>query len=236
MSTLLHLDQVSRRFGGLAALHPVSIEVTAGTRHAVIGPNGAGKTTLLNLAAGTLRPTTGRIAFAGRDITRLSAPDRAWHGIGRTWQHPAVCGRLTVASNLALALTHRSDRAARAMQLRRRSLHARVAELVDNAGLSEYATTRAGQLPYGLQRQLELAMALAALPKLLLLDEPSAGLDPDEISRLADRLTALTADVTVLLVDHQSGLCNIVRTPRAPSTRPRATRRGSACRRRAASS
>ena len=206
MTALLRLDQVSRRFGGLTALHPVSVEVTAGTRHAVIGPNGAGKTTLLNLVAGTLRPTTGSIAFAGHDITRLSAPARARHGIGRTWQHPAVCARLTVAANLALALTHPSDRAARAMLLRRRGLHARVAELVDNAGLTEHATTRAGQLPYGLQRQLEFAMALAARPRLLLLDEPSAGLDPDEISRLADRITALTDDVTVLLVDHHLDL------------------------------
>ncbi|RSM64035.1 ABC transporter [Actinoplanes sp. ATCC 53533] len=206
MTTLLHLDGVSRRFGGLTALHPVSIDVTAGTRHAVIGPNGAGKTTLLNLVAGTLRPTEGRICLAGRDITRLSAPARARHGIGRTWQHPAICGRLTVAANLALALTHRTDRAARAMLFSRRTLHTRVAELVDNAGLANRATTPAGQLPYGLQRHLELAMALATRPRLLLLDEPSAGLDPDEITRLTSLITALPDDVTVLLVDHNLDL------------------------------
>ena len=204
--TLLHLDEISRRFGGLTALHPVSLEVTAGARHAVIGPNGAGKTTLLNLVAGTLHPTAGRICFAGHDITRRSAPDRARQGIGRTWQHPAVCGRLTVEANLALALTHRADRAARAMLLSRRALRTRVAELADHAGLADHAATPAGQLPYGLQRYLELAMALATRPRLLLLDEPSAGLDPDEIARLTALIAALPTDVTVLLVDHNLDL------------------------------
>ncbi|BEL12924.1 hypothetical protein Q0Z83_111150 [Actinoplanes sichuanensis] len=205
MTTLLQLNGISRRFGGLTALHPIDLDVTAGSRHAVIGPNGAGKSTLLNLIAGTLRPTGGRITFAGRDITRLSPAARARHGIGRTWQHPAVCGRLAVAANLELALTHPSDRAARTV-LRRRALHARVDELIDDAGLTGDATTRAGQLPYGLQRQLELAMALATRPRLLLLDEPSAGLDPDEISRLTHLISALDDDVTVLLVDHNLDL------------------------------
>jgi branched-chain amino acid transport system ATP-binding protein len=197
VSGLLHLHAVSRRFGGLVALHDLSLDVAAGTRHAVIGPNGAGKTTLLNLIAGSLRPTSGRITFDGRDITRLPAPARARQGIGRTFQHPALFGRLTVTANLTLAL-NRTTRRGRAGQ---------VARLLDDAGLTGYAHVPAGRLPYGLRRRLELAMVLAGRPRLLLLDEPSAGLDPDETARLSRLLTAQTGDeVTVLLVDHNLDL------------------------------
>jgi branched-chain amino acid transport system ATP-binding protein len=197
---LLHLDGVGRHFGGVVALHDLSLDVAAGARHAVIGPNGAGKTTLLNLIAGTLRPTSGRIMVDGRDITRLPAPDRARRGIGRTFQHPALFGRLTVTANLTLALTP-------GRRQRPRDLSRRVARLLDDAGLSRYADTPTGRLPYGLQRRLELAMVLAARPRLLLLDEPSAGLDPVETTRLTQLLTTHTGnDITVLLVDHNLNL------------------------------
>jgi branched-chain amino acid transport system ATP-binding protein len=206
MTTLLHLDNVGRRFGGLAALHEVSVELAAGTRHAIIGPNGAGKTTLVNLIAGTLRPSAGTIVFDGRDITRLPAAARARHGIARTWQHPAVFGRLTVTANLTLALTHHRNGTARNRLLPRAALQDRAARLIGDAGLAEHATIPAGQLPYGLQRRLELAMALATRPRLLLLDEPSAGLDPHETTRLTQEITALDGDIGVLLVDHNLDL------------------------------
>jgi len=182
----------------------VSIEVTVGARHAVIGPNGAGKTTLLNLIAGTLRPTSGTITFGGHAITTLPAYARARHGIGRTWQHPAVFARLSVADNLTLATDPRHRKT---LGRHHGTPRARVAALLEQAGLDGYATVPAGRLPYGLQRRLELAMALASRPRLLLLDEPSAGLDPDELSRLTGMLTALRDDgVTVVLVDHNLDL------------------------------
>jgi branched-chain amino acid transport system ATP-binding protein len=197
--TALVLNQVSRRFGGLTALDALTLYLPAGARHAVIGPNGAGKTTLLNLIAGTVRATAGRIVFDGVDITGLPTPARARRGISRTWQHPAVFGRLTVAGNLTLAVTGRDTATHR---LRRRQERHAVAELVEQSALTDVADTLAGRLSYGLQRRLELAMAMAGRPRLLLLDEPSAGLDPDEVSQLIGQVRALPADVTVLLIDH----------------------------------
>jgi branched-chain amino acid transport system ATP-binding protein len=191
--TELRLHRLSRRFGGLTALHELDLDLAAGARHALIGPNGAGKTTLLHLITGTLRPTTGAIIHNGQPINGLSAAARARRGIARTWQHPAIFHRLSVVDNLSLAIHTRRQRA-------------RVEQLLHEAGLAEHATAPAGRLPYGLQRRLELAMALAARPRLLLLDEPSAGLDPDQLTHLTHQLRTLPDHVTVLLVDHHLDL------------------------------
>ncbi|WP_432975031.1 ATP-binding cassette domain-containing protein [Dactylosporangium sp. CA-233914] len=199
-TSMLRLDGVSRRFGGLTALHEISLDLPAGARHAVIGPNGAGKSTLLNLIAGTLAPTTGTIVVDGRDVTRLPARLRARHGVGRSFQHPAVFRRLPVVANLALAVMPGPDDIPGP---RDADGGARV---LDAVGLTEYHSVPAGQLPYGLQRRLELAMALARRPRLLLLDEPSAGLDPGQIDRLTTLLANLDAQTTVLLVDHHLDL------------------------------
>ncbi|ROO63050.1 ABC-type sugar transport system ATPase subunit [Micromonospora sp. Llam0] len=202
----LHLDRVSRRYGGLTALHPLTLTIPTGARHAVIGANGAGKSTLFHLIAGSTRPTTGRIVFDGHDVTRARPASRARRGIGRTWQHPAVFDRLTAAANVALAITRHHT-----LTTRRRFLHpghttALVHAALAAAGLTAHATSPAGALPYGLRRRLELAVALAARPRLLLLDEPSAGLDPDEIQRLAATIGALPDTVTVLFIDHHLDL------------------------------
>ena len=199
-TSMLRLFGVSRRFGGLTALHEVSLDLPAGARHAVIGPNGAGKSTLLNLIAGTDRPSTGTIVVDGRDVTGLPARLRARHGVGRSFQHPAVFRRLPVAANLALAVMPNPDDTPGQQDAEH------VAGILDTAGLAEYHSVPAGQLSYGLQRRLELAMALARRPRLLLLDEPSAGLDPGEIAQLTTLLTSLGADTTVLLVDHHLDL------------------------------
>jgi len=191
VSGRLSLLGLGRRFGGLTALYPITLDIAPGSCHGLIGPNGAGKSTLVNLVAGTLRPSDGRILLDGSDITTDLAARRARHGIGRTFQHPALFARLTVTDNLKLAVRDR---------------RADVPQLVDQTGLATHARTPAGALPYGLQRRVELAMALAQRPRLLLLDEPSAGLDPDEITGLTVQLRALAAVVTVLLVEHNLDL------------------------------
>ncbi|GAA0547070.1 ATP-binding cassette domain-containing protein [Paractinoplanes ferrugineus] len=203
MSTvLLHLDEISRRYGAVTALHPLSLTIPTGARHAIIGPNGAGKTTLLHLIAGTLAPTEGRIVLNSRPITRLSPAARADLGVGRTFQHPAVVDQLTVADNVALAIRRRLTFAVHQRAGHRALRAARVAAALQQVGLTGEAATLAGQLPYGRRRLLEIAVVLAARPRLLLLDEPSAGLDPAEISHLTAVIRALPAEVTVVLVDH----------------------------------
>lgn len=204
--TLLHLDQVARRYGGLHALHPITLDIPIGARHAVIGANGAGKSTLFHLIAGTVHPTGGRVLLDDRDVTRLSPAARAHRGISRTWQHPAVVDRLTAAANVALAITRHATRDTRLRLIRRNHTAALAHAVLATADLADHAETPAGALPYGLQRRLELTVALAAKPRLLLLDEPSAGLDPDETARLVTTIRTLPADITVLLIDHQLNL------------------------------
>ncbi|MCP2323564.1 ABC-type branched-subunit amino acid transport system ATPase component [Hamadaea flava] len=190
----LRLDGLERRYGGLHALKPVSLTIGDGARHAVIGPNGAGKTTLLHLIAGSLKPTSGRLLLDGTDITDLTVPRRVTVGISRTHQHPAVYPKLTVAEHLTLAIPPR----------RVRGDHGTV--VLEMVGLDRSAATPAGKLSYGQQRLLELAVAVAAGPQLLLLDEPSSGLSDHDLRRLSTVLAALGNDVTVLLVDHNLAL------------------------------
>ncbi|WP_018832419.1 ATP-binding cassette domain-containing protein [Salinispora tropica] len=197
-TALLRLAAVSHSYGARRAVDEVTVELPVGARHAIIGPNGAGKSTLLHLVAGTLRPTAGQIHYAGADISRWSAPRRARAGIARTWQHPALAHPLTAVQNVLLAVPGQ-----RLSALRPRPwavLAARTA--LTQVGLAEHADRPAAQLAYGDQRRLEIAVALAAQPRLLLLDEPSAGLAVGEVTRLAELIRALSADITVLLVDH----------------------------------
>jgi branched-chain amino acid transport system ATP-binding protein len=199
MTGLLSVEGLGRRYGDLAALDGVSLRMGPGARHALIGPNGAGKTTLLNLVAGALRPTAGRIHFAGRDVTGLAPARRARLGIGRTHQHPAVWSTLSTVDNVLVAGRRPWGRL-------RRGGRDRARELLASVGLSTVAETLAGALSHGRRRQLELAMALAGEPRLLLLDEPAAGLAPPEVDLLADVLTALPDSVAVLLVEHHLDL------------------------------
>ncbi|HEX5540816.1 MAG TPA: ATP-binding cassette domain-containing protein [Micromonospora sp.] len=203
---LLRLEGLGRRYGGLDALRGLTLGIPAGARHAIIGPNGAGKTTLLNLIAGSVRPSSGRVLFDGRDIGRLGAAARARRGISRTWQHPAIFPRLSVAANVALAVTRHSMRPGRLRRLGRARIGDRSGAVLARVGLTAHAGVRAGRLPYGLRRRLEFAVALAVQPRLLLLDEPSAGLAPDEISLLTAAINALPPEVTVVLIDHNLDL------------------------------
>ena len=203
---LLHLDQVSRRYGAVTALHPLSLDIVAGARHAIIGPNGAGKSTVLHLIAGSIGASSGQVVFDHQPITRLGSAARADRGIGRTFQHPAIVDQLSAADNVALAMRRPSLRAVVRGAPHRTLRAARVTAALDQVGLTGQAATIAGRLSYGQRRLLEIAVVLASGPRLLLLDEPSAGLDPAEIRHLTTIIGELPAEVTVILVDHHLAL------------------------------
>ncbi|WP_238014007.1 ABC transporter ATP-binding protein [Dactylosporangium sp. AC04546] len=198
-SELLSVHGLGRRYGDLRALDGVSLQLAPGERRALIGPNGAGKSTLLNLIAGGLRPTDGKIHFGGRDVTSLGPARRARLGVGRTHQHPAVWSSLSALDNVLVAGRRPWGRL-------RPGGRARAQELLASVGLDAVAGTQAGSLSHGQRRQLELAMALAGEPRLLLLDEPAAGLAPPEVELLAGLLAALPDTVAILLVEHHLDL------------------------------
>jgi branched-chain amino acid transport system ATP-binding protein len=209
MSTvLLHVDNLVKRFGGLAATDHATLQVNAGEIHALIGPNGAGKTTLIHQISGALAPDEGRIVFDGVDLTHTAMHQRAQLGLVRSYQITSVFTRLTVQDNLALAIqaghskTVESSfqfwKAARSEHAR----YARAAEVAERVGLQAQLMQPAGALSHGEQRQLEVGLALATSPKLMLLDEPMAGMGPDESERMVQLLQSLRGHTTLLLVEH----------------------------------
>jgi branched-chain amino acid transport system ATP-binding protein len=204
MTDLLTLRGVTHRYGDLTAVDAVSLSLAPGQRHALIGPNGAGKTTLLDLVAGAVRPHAGRILFAGRDITGLSAAQRARLGIVRTHQQPAIWPALPALDNLLLGGWRAAGGLRRlySPQRLRRRLREPCRQVLDLVGLREAWRVPAGELSHGQRRLLEIAIALTGTPRLLLLDEPTAGLWPAEVENLARVLAGLPAEVAVLLVEH----------------------------------
>lgn len=205
MSNVLTLRGLVCRFGRLAALDGVDLDLPEGQRHAVIGPNGAGKTTLINVVSGAVRPNRGQVVLAGRDLTTTSPARRARAGIARTFQTPALADSLTVADNLAIGAWRHVPRRGRAA-----GAAARAYEQADALGLADLATVPAGQLAHGQRRLLEIGVALAAAPRLLLLDEPAAGLAAADLPVLLDSLRRLPAHVTVLLVEHHMDVVTAV--------------------------
>lgn len=198
---MLQVEEVSVRFGGVQALNRLSLDVRPGAVTGLIGPNGAGKTTTFNVIAGLQRPTTGRVLFAGDDITRLPPQARARGGIARTYQSIEVFGGLSVRDNVQVAVeVHGGWRA-------RRAARVRANELLELVGLGAVAEVTADLLPTGMARLVEVARALASRPRLLLLDEVSSGLSVPETERLGDLLRSLADDgVAVLLVEHDMSL------------------------------
>ena len=200
----VRVEHLIKDFGGLRALDDVTVGVEPGERRAIIGPNGAGKTTLFNIITGLLPPTAGRILLGGQDITGLPAHRRAQLGLGRTFQITTLFPRLSVRENVLLAV--------QAVDRARFTLHRpveafphlfRQAEaLLERWGLRDRAGTPVRFLSHGEQRQVELLLALATHPKVLLLDEPAAGLAPAETAALADILRGLTRETTILLIEH----------------------------------
>ncbi|GIG91249.1 ABC transporter ATP-binding protein [Plantactinospora endophytica] len=208
MTALLSAEAVVRRYGSLVAVDRVDLRIADGERHALIGPNGAGKTTLLDLIGGATRVDGGRIRFDGRDVTRLGPARRARIGIGRIHQRPAVWPSLTALENVVVAGWQQVGgfRGVRSRARFRSRLAEPAAALLEQVGLVDTASTTAAHLSHGQRRQLEIAMALAGRPRLLLLDEPAAGLSGVEVRRLAGLLAELPREVSVLLVEHRLDL------------------------------
>jgi branched-chain amino acid transport system ATP-binding protein len=194
---ILRLRGVSKSFGNVEVLKNVDLDVHAGLRHLLIGPNGAGKTTLFNVVNGIIPASAGTIEFAGADITRLTLHHRARAGLGRTFQIASLFVHLTVWDNLLLAaqapgLTKRAAKLAAQ----------RAAAALERSGLAERRFSLVANLAYGQQRLLEVAMALASEPRMLLLDEPLAGLTQEERLGFADRVMQLSATTAILMIDH----------------------------------
>jgi branched-chain amino acid transport system ATP-binding protein len=203
VTPLLETRAIGKRFGGLEAVTGVDLRLARGEVRALIGPNGAGKTTLVGLISGRLAPTTGRVLFAGRDVTRLGAADRVRLGIVYTFQITSIYRRLTVADNVAVAVQRRRlRRLADWLAPDARGLAREVEAALGVVGLAGVAAEPAGALPYGHQRLLEIAMALALQPALLILDEPTQGLAAAEIDALCRLVRDIAAGATVLLIEH----------------------------------
>ena len=202
--TALEVDNLSHSFGGLTALADVRLAVAPGERRAIIGPNGAGKTTLFNIISGIFRPSTGRIRLFGQDVTRLPTHRRAQLGLARTFQISTLFPRLSVLDSVLLAVQGLD--AARFTLHRRRAAYGHLLEraesLLADWGLADRARQVTRQLSYGEQRQVELVLALAGRPKVLLLDEPTAGLSPAETASVAAMIRRFSRDTTILLIEH----------------------------------
>jgi branched-chain amino acid transport system ATP-binding protein len=201
---LLRVENLVRRFGGIVATDKLSLDVISGELHAIIGPNGAGKTTLISQLTGQLRPSAGTIGFAGRDITQLPAWRRSQLGLARSFQITSLLPDFTASDNVALAAQARSGHSFRFWGDARKEKPLREAarSALARVGLEHRADVVVSKLSHGEQRELELAVALATRPQLLLLDEPMAGLGATESARMVKLLAELRKEVTIILVEH----------------------------------
>jgi len=205
---ILETHDLRMEFAGFVAVGGIDLRVARGTIHALIGPNGAGKTTVFNLLTKFLRPTHGRIVYNGRDITTLAAADVARLGLVRSFQISAVFPHLTVLENVRLALQRKRGasfdfwRSKRVLDV----FNDRALTLIDDVGLHSFAHVMAVELPYGRKRVLEIATTLALDPEILLLDEPTAGMGREDIERISALIKRVSADRTVLMVEHNLGV------------------------------
>jgi ABC-type branched-subunit amino acid transport system ATPase component len=208
MTVMLETIALEKRFGGLVAASNVALKVEKGARHALIGPNGAGKTTLINLLTGVLRPTAGRSLLDERDITSLKPHSRVKLGIARTFQINQLFAELTPIETVGLAVSERLGCGKDWWRTvgRRRQVTDEVVSILENFRLVDVMHERTAILPYGKQRLLEIAVAVASAPRVLLLDEPAAGVPEDERHMILDIVAGLPPDVTVLLIEHDMDL------------------------------
>jgi branched-chain amino acid transport system ATP-binding protein len=207
-AAVLQLEGVSKQFDALKVTQNVSLDLQAGARHALIGPNGAGKSTLVNLITGVLKPSSGVVRVAGEDITSIDAAQRVKRGIARTFQINSLFLPLLVIENVALAIAAREgfEGSLGSAILQRSHVLDEASETLASLGLLAHAGRRVGELAYGQRRHVEIALALSLRPKVLLLDEPVAGVPTTESGRLLDLLERLPADVAVLVIEHDMQL------------------------------
>jgi ABC-type branched-subunit amino acid transport system ATPase component len=208
MTTMLETRNLEKSFGGIIATDNVCLKVEKGARVALIGPNGAGKTTLVNLLTGVLRPTSGKIFLEDRDISSLKPHKRVHLGMARTFQINQLFNELTPVETIGLAICERMGRGTDWWRLlgAEKTLVERIAELIEQFHLTDVMKDRTVTLPYGKQRLLEIALAIACRPHVLLLDEPAAGVPEDERDDILGAVAALPKDVTVLLIEHDMDL------------------------------
>ena len=201
---LLSVQGLRKHYGGLAVTNDVSLEVLPGEIHALIGPNGAGKTTLIHQVTGTVAPDAGRVVFAGADITRFSFPRRVHAGLARSFQITSIIAGFSVLENVALAVQAKSGSSFRFFRAAasEEALNGAARDALAEVGLTDRAAIMAGALSHGEKRALEIAIALATQPRLLLLDEPLAGAGPEETERLITLLRRLKSRYAILLVEH----------------------------------
>ena len=201
---LLQVADLSKRFGGVVAADTIALDIPAGECHAVIGPNGAGKTTLIGLLAGEIAPQSGSIRFGGRDIAALAVHSRSQLGLARSFQITSLFADFTALDNVALAVQAHAGHSFRFWRDAGgdAALREPARDGLERVGLASRADARVDKLSHGEQRQLEIAVALATKPRLLLLDEPMAGLGPDESSLMVKTLRELKRELTILLIEH----------------------------------
>ena len=205
---VLQTEGLTKSFGGLSIFKGVDFALRAGERHAVIGPNGAGKSTFVHLVSGLLPPTAGTVRLMGRDVTRATPQQRVRAGLGRTFQINTLFPSLTPLEAVVLALCERDDVTAPSLRalFRRSELLDEAAALLERFGLATEAQRQTLLMPYGQQRVLEMALAMAQKPKVLLLDEPAAGLTTAQGHALFEQLSELAGDTSVLFIEHDMAL------------------------------
>ena len=208
MSTVLETRGLCKSFGALTVADKINFQLQVGSRHALIGPNGAGKTTFVNLLTGRLSPTSGQVLVGGQDVTALPQSERVRRGLGRTFQINTLFKKMTVLDNVALGVAERLQVADRMWQPARalNAVRDESMALLELLGIQADAASRITDLPYGKQRLVEIAIALGLQPKVLLLDEPAAGVPSMESDRILQALDALPADIAILIIEHDMDL------------------------------
>jgi len=207
-ASALETQKLCKNFGALTVAEDIDFRLEPGARHALIGPNGAGKTTFVNMLTGAIAPSSGRILLAGEDVSRTNQAARVRRGLGRTFQVTTLFRSLPVLDNVALAIAER-ERVSRRMwraASRHKEIIDEVQALLATLGLADDARTRVQDLPYGRQRLVEIAIALGLKPKVLLLDEPAAGVPQQDSGRILEVLGQLPGDIAILIIEHDMDL------------------------------